>query len=93
MPHPSNAIKVASTALLAGPAPAASPSSTFEDGTGMTNIVVSPGLWARYRAVARNNPGLLIRGILESSSGAINLVADRLTALDLGVVSTGRDFR
>ena len=65
----------------------------LEDETGMVNVVCSPGLWVRYRRVARASPALIVRGRVESVDGVINVVADRLETLDLGVASRSRDFR
>jgi error-prone DNA polymerase len=53
----------------------------LEDETGMVNVVCSPGLWSRYRRVARSAPGLVVRGVVERDGGAVNVVADRLEAL------------
>jgi error-prone DNA polymerase len=65
-----------------------------EDETGMVNVVCSPGLWARYRRVARVSQALLVRGVLENVSGALSLVADRLETLDVRVTTPkSRDFR
>ncbi|MFR9731490.1 error-prone DNA polymerase [Saccharopolyspora sp. MS10] len=75
--------------------PATASGITFlnlEDETGMINVVCSPGLWARYRAVARGSAALLIRGTLERTEGVVNLRADRLQRLDMRVPSTSRDF-
>jgi error-prone DNA polymerase len=66
----------------------------LEDETGMINVVCSPGLWARYRRVARNSRALLVRGMLENAEGALSLVADQLQPLDLRVtMAKSRDFR
>ncbi|RKT57642.1 error-prone DNA polymerase [Saccharothrix australiensis] len=65
----------------------------IEDETGMVNVVCTPGLWARYRKVARTSPALLVRGVLEKAEGVISIRADRLQALDLRVPSRSRDFR
>jgi error-prone DNA polymerase len=65
----------------------------IEDETGMVNVVCSPGLWARYRRVARSSPAMLVRGMVESADGVISLVADRLQHLDLRIPSKSRDFR
>ena len=65
----------------------------LEDETGMLNVICSPGLWLRYRKVARTSPALLIRGRLERHDGVTNLLADRLDPVDLPVRSTSRDFR
>src|SRR6185295_16973412 len=35
----------------------------IEDETGMVNVVCSPGLWARYRRVARSSAAMLVRGV------------------------------
>jgi len=65
----------------------------IEDETGMVNVVCSPGLWARYRRVARSSPALLVRGVVESAQGVVTLLADRLQHLDLRIRSRSRDFR
>jgi error-prone DNA polymerase len=65
----------------------------LEDETGMLNVTCSPGLWLRYRRVARTSAALLVRGRLEKVEGVLNLVADRLDAVSPPVASTSRDFR
>jgi error-prone DNA polymerase len=66
----------------------------LEDETGMLNIICSPGLWARYRRVARSAAALLVRGRLERSpEGVVNLLADRLEPLPMPVPTRSRDFR
>jgi error-prone DNA polymerase len=65
----------------------------LEDETGLINIVVSKGCWARYRAIARSAPALLIRGRLERAEGVINIVADELTLLPVPASTASRDFR
>ncbi|HZZ48891.1 MAG TPA: error-prone DNA polymerase [Pseudonocardia sp.] len=68
----------------------------IEDETGMLNVVCSPGLWARYRAVAMGGSGLVVRGRLEHADDApevLNLLADRLERLSLTVEVRSRDFR
>jgi error-prone DNA polymerase len=65
----------------------------LEDESGMTNVVCSPGLWARYRAIGRSSPALLVRGTVERGDGVINLRAERLQRLPLRVPSTSRDFQ
>jgi error-prone DNA polymerase len=65
----------------------------LEDETGLINIVVSKGCWARYRTVARGAPALLIRGRLERSEGVINISAEELTPLPVAAGSPSRDFR
>jgi error-prone DNA polymerase len=66
----------------------------LEDETGLINVICSKGAWARYRRVARSEPALLIRGIVENVEGVINLVAEHIEPLRLTTTSTkSRDFR
>ena len=73
----------------------------LEDESGMLNVVCSHGVWQRYRRVARNSAGMIIRGIVERSDGTVNLVADRLDRIESVYPSTAsavtghrsRDFR
>ena len=65
----------------------------LEDETGMLNVTCSPGLWRRYRKVARTSQALLVRGTLERAEGVTNLRADRLDAVAVPARTTSRDFR
>jgi error-prone DNA polymerase len=65
----------------------------LEDETGMLNVSCSPGLWQRYRRVARTSVALVVRGRLEKYEGVINLTADRLEAITPPVSPASRDFR
>jgi error-prone DNA polymerase len=65
----------------------------LEDETGLINVVVSKGCWARFRSVARGAPAMMIRGRLERSEGVINIVAEHLAPLPLTATTTSRDFR
>jgi error-prone DNA polymerase len=65
----------------------------LEDETGLINVVVSKGCWARYRTIARSAAALLIRGRLERAEGVINIVADELTLLPVAASTASRDFR
>jgi error-prone DNA polymerase len=76
--------------------PATAEGVTFvnlEDETGLINVVVSVGCWARYRRAARGAPALLVRGRLERAEGVVNVVADKLEPLPVGPVPASRDFR
>ena len=66
---------------------------SLEDETGLLNVVCSHGLWQRYRQVARNSSGLIVRGMVERGDGAMNFVADHLEPLALTVSLPSRDFR
>ncbi|WP_375480895.1 error-prone DNA polymerase [uncultured Jatrophihabitans sp.] len=66
----------------------------IEDETGMVNVIVEETVWQRYRRVARESGGLLIRGMLENTAdGVINVLAERIERLPLGLKNTSRDFR
>ena len=67
---------------------------SLEDETGMTNIVCSVGLWARYRPIVSSAPALVVRGTVENRSGAVSVVADKIERLHLGMaIGRSRDFR
>jgi error-prone DNA polymerase len=65
----------------------------LEDETGMTNVIVSREVWARYRKVAQGSAALLIRGMLQHTDNVVNVMAERITALPLGVRPSARNFR
>jgi error-prone DNA polymerase len=69
----------------------------LEDETGMLNVTCSPGLWRRYRRVARTSPALLVRGTLERSGQpphtVTNLRADRVEPVTVPARTRSRDFR
>jgi error-prone DNA polymerase len=65
----------------------------LEDETGLINVVVSKGCWARFRRLAREAPALLVRGRLERSEGVVNVVADHLEPLTVPATTGSRDFR
>jgi error-prone DNA polymerase len=66
----------------------------LEDETGMVNVIVDEVVWQRHRRVARESGGLLIRGMLEhTKDGVINVLAERLERLHLGLHTRSRDFR
>jgi error-prone DNA polymerase len=65
----------------------------LEDETGMVNVICDPLIWDRYRRVARESGGLVIRGMLERADGVVNVSAERIEKLPLGLRSTARNFR
>jgi error-prone DNA polymerase len=66
---------------------------SLEDETGLVNVVVSKGCWARFRTVARGASALVVRGRLERSEGVVNVVAEYLQPLPVPVGASSRDFR
>jgi error-prone DNA polymerase len=65
----------------------------LEDETGLVNVICARGVWRRYRRVATSAKAMVITGKLERVDGAINLIAQRLEPLELGLATTSRDFR
>lgn len=74
----------------------------LEDETGMLNVVCSIGVMKAHRRSARHKVAVVVRGILERSEGATNLLADGVSSLDdvlpgagsvLQARQTSRDFR
>ena len=63
--------------------PATAGGTTFvnlEDETGLVNVVVSKGCWARHRQVVQTAPALLVRGRLENAEGVVNVIAETALA-------------
>ena len=53
----------------------------LEDETGLTNVVVQPGLYEAERSLLRGEPYLCIDGKVQISSGSLNLLAEKVTPL------------
>ncbi|MBE1874548.1 DNA polymerase III subunit alpha [Myceligenerans pegani] len=66
---------------------------SLEDETGLLNVICTPGLWRRFRRVARSAPAMVVRGRVESADGAVNLLAEHLAPLHLTTAEKSRDFR
>jgi error-prone DNA polymerase len=60
----------------------------------MLNVIVDEVIWQKYRRIARESGGLLIRGMLEhTKDGVLNVLAERLDRLHLGLHTKSRDFQ
>lgn len=76
--------------------PATAQGVTFinlEDETGMVNVLCSKGVWSRHRKLAQTASALVVRGIVQSATGAVTVVADRMGELSMRVAAKSRDFR
>lgn len=77
--------------------PATASGITFmnlEDETGLVNVICSVGVWQRYRRIAREASGVLVRGMLErSAEGIVNIVADKFEVLTMKATTKSRDFQ
>jgi error-prone DNA polymerase len=54
---------------------------SLEDETGIANVIVTPGLFARARWVLVAEPFLLVEGILQMQDGVVSVRAQRVQAL------------
>src|SRR5437870_3538449 len=54
---------------------------SLEDETGIANVIVTPGLFARHRLVLVTEPFLLVEGILQAHDNVVSLRAERVTPL------------
>ena len=66
---------------------------SLEDETGMVNVICPPPVWERHQPAATVAPALLVRGRIERTGGAVNLVASTLRPLRVAAAATSRDFR
>jgi error-prone DNA polymerase len=69
---------------------------TLEDETGIVNLIVRPGVWQRFRSVARQAVALLARGKLQRSEGVTHVLVNELADLSRLLPQMGsasRDFR
>ena len=69
------------------------PYRDLEDETGLVNVILSKGVWTRFRRIARSASAMVIRGKLEKAEGTLNVVAERLEDLPLSMATKSRDFR
>jgi len=66
---------------------------SLEDETGIANVIVTPGLFARHRLPLVTEPFLLIEGILQTQDGVVSVRAARVEPLPrLSHVVPSHDF-
>jgi error-prone DNA polymerase len=66
---------------------------SLEDETGIANVIVTPGLFARHRLVLVTAPALFVEGILQSQDGVLSVRAQRVTAVPVrGHAIPSHDF-
>ncbi len=67
---------------------------SIEDESGIVNVIVEPNLYARRRQICNGSPYLLLKGILQSTSGVISLKAGDIEELELrgAAVLSSHDF-
>jgi error-prone DNA polymerase len=66
---------------------------SLEDETGIANVIVTPGLFARWRLPLVTEPFLLVEGILQMQDGVVSVRAARVESLpSLAHVVPSHDF-
>ncbi|KAB3522918.1 error-prone DNA polymerase [Corynebacterium sp. zg254] len=70
----------------------------LEDETGLANVMISPGLWARQRTLALSAKIVVIRGIVHNANGVASVTADLIEPVPLQqqmyqAVGDARNFR
>ena len=65
----------------------------LEDETGLVNVICPVGVWRHFRRIARASRAMIITGRLERVENVINLLAERMEHLELGLATSSRDFR
>jgi error-prone DNA polymerase len=65
----------------------------LEDETGLVNVICTPDVWQRFRKIARSEPALEIRGVLERYQGVTNVLARRIAPLTALTAGTGAHLR
>ena len=57
----------------------------LEDEGGMTNVIVRPDVYDRFRSAIRGEPLLWVRGTLAKDDGTVNVIAEEALGLHCGV--------
>jgi error-prone DNA polymerase len=63
--------------------------TTMEDETGLINVIIRPDVYERYRSVAREEPAVVVEGVLQKQEGTINVLARKFWRLDLKGLADG----
>jgi error-prone DNA polymerase len=56
----------------------------LEDEAGMSNVIVRPDVYERYRATVRGEPFLWVHGTLAKDDGTVNVLAEEVEGLQCG---------
>jgi error-prone DNA polymerase len=62
----------------------------LEDEAGMSNVIVRPDVYERYRPTVRGEPFLWVHGTLAKDDGTVNVIAEEVEGLKLGKGDGGR---
>jgi error-prone DNA polymerase len=67
--------------------------TTMEDETGLINVIIRPDIYQRYRPIARDEPTVVVEGVLQKQDGHVNVLARRFWKLDSQGLADGLDSR
>ena len=68
---------------------------TLEDEWGLSNVIVRPDVYARYRTLWRLEPLIVVGGTLQRRDGTTNVMAETITPLPVGeamAMPASKDF-
>ncbi len=67
--------------------------TTMEDETGLINVIIRPDIYKRYRPIARDEPTVVVEGVLQRQDGHVNVLARRFWKLDSQGLAHGLESR
>jgi len=67
--------------------------TTMEDETGLINVIIRPDVYKRYRPIARDEPTVVVEGVLQRQDGHVNVLARRFWKLDSQGLAQGLESR
>jgi len=65
---------------------------TLEDETGISNVIIRPGLFDRARMTVLRQPFLLVEGVLQHQDGVLSVRAERLQGIAGAASVDAHDF-
>jgi error-prone DNA polymerase len=66
---------------------------SLEDETGISNIIVNPDLYEKYRKVINREKFLRVEGVLQNQDNVISIKASRVMPISISAVETeSHDF-
>ena len=65
---------------------------SMEDETGISNVIITPPTFDRYKFEVLSERFLLVDGVLQNLDGAISVKAARVQSLGNGVAAESHDF-
>jgi error-prone DNA polymerase len=66
---------------------------SLEDETGMSNVIIRPATYRRYKRVLDSESAIVVAGALQTVDGVISVLAKRLDGLGLFVKIAAREWQ